>query len=379
MFNPHYGPSGGAETMTRAAESRRSLPGKVMRGRLCPHRQALSLVELLVVIAVIGTLIALMLPAVSAQRETARKTQCVSRLRQAVIGLHAYHEAHSSFPPGHVAEVESGFEGKSWGWGALLLPFVEQQTLSDRLDPTKRSLDEVASDPERAWYLLSNVDLYRCPSDVEDELSHRFRPLFVPLAVRDQLSWSQEPRRVYAGRGLVLAHISPPPPPPPDQPLAFLMGVRIARSNYVACIGSQWKLRQVDWSNADFEGNGLFGRNSDVRQSEISDGASKTIAIGERCDRNYAAVWAGGNTWNRCGFADNQMVLGTAFYPINDAPTYRNVDCDGEGSVNFSSYHHGGANFAFADGSVRFLVQTIDSHALRRLARRDDGENPGDF
>ena len=348
-----------------------SVPIEIGRSRMCPHRPGLSLVELLVTMAIIGALIALLLPAVLAQRETARKTQCASRLRQVGIGLHAYHEVYSTFPSGLVAEMESGLDGKSWGWGALLLPFVEQRALSGQLDPTRRSFDEVASDPNRERYLRSNVDLYRCPSDTGDELSHRFRSIFVP--------WSRESTLAFAGSSAAPAHVSPVPVPPPNQPVTLFVGVSIARSNYVACIGSQWKSKREDWSITDFEGNGLFGRNSEVRQSGISDGASNTLAVGERCDRNYAAVWAGGNSWQRCGFWDNQMVLGTAFYPINDAPISQNIDCDGQGSANFSSYHHGGANFVYADGSVHFLAQQIDVRAFHRLARRDDGENIGDL
>ncbi|MEM9186244.1 MAG: DUF1559 domain-containing protein, partial [Planctomycetota bacterium] len=160
---------------------------------------------------------------------------------------------------------------------------------------------------------------------------------------------------------------------------AFPLATRLGRSNYVASIGVEWKPRRVDWGAADFKGNGLFGRNSSVRHSQVADGASNTLAVGERSDRNYAAVWAGGNSWEGCGFSDNQMVLATAAYPINDPPLPENIDCDGRGAANFSSHHPNGANFVFADGSVHFLSEQIDALAFERLARRDDGENVGDF
>lgn len=111
----------------------------------------------------------------------------------------------------------------------------------------------------------------------------------------------------------------------------------------------------------------------------IFDGVSSTIAIGERSIQNYAAVWVGGNSWQGCGFADNQMVLGTTFYPINDPPLSLNLDCDGQGSANFSSYHEAGSHFLFADGSVHFLTEQIDRDLLRKLADRDDGETVAHF
>lgn len=350
------------------------------RNRL--YRRGFTLVELLAVIATIGALVALLLPAVSAQRETARKTQCASRMKQVGLGLQAHHAAHSKLPSGHVAYLERGYDGKSWGWAALLLPFVEEHALSDQLDPTRRSFDEVASDPERAPYLLTNLNVYRCPSDAEGELSHRLRSIFLPYSVGEQFSWSPAPRNLFPAGGPVLAHaFAPPTPPTPTDPWGgdFTVGVQIGKSNFIASHGSRWKLQWDDWRDEDFRGDGLFGRNSEVRHSEITDGASKTLAVGERSYRNYAAVWAGGNSWEQCGFVDNQMVLGTAQYPINDPPLRFNIDCDGQGSANYGSYHRGGANFLFADGSVRFLAEEIDLPTFQRMARRDDGENVGDF
>lgn len=336
-------------------------------------RTGLTLIELLVAIAVVGILVALLLPAVSSAREAARKTQCANQLRQIGIGLHGYHDLLATFPSGYVADVDSGSDGKSWGWGALLLPFVEERTLSDQLTVTKRSFDEVASDYRRARFLRTNVSLYRCPSDPGDGLSHRFRSIIVPLAVA---------RPPFAGTGVAaqlqqigpLAHIYIPPSAE-EVPLA----TRIAKSNYVGSLGNRWKPERRSWRNTDFEGNGLFGRNSKVSISKVLDGTSKTLAVGERSMRNYAAVWAGGNSWQGCGFGDNQMVLGTAFYPINDAPIGENIDCDGRGSANFSSYHYGGANFLYADGSVHFLPQQVDHGVFQNLAQRDDGDNVGDF
>ena len=103
-----------------------------------------------------------------------------------------------------------------------------------------------------------------------------------------------------------------------------------------------------------------IGRNSRVRFSNIIDGTSNTLAIGERNSRNYGATWLGVDSSQDCSTADNQTVPGTAFYRINEDPLSSYADCTGTGSANFSSYHPGGANFLLADGSVRFLSESID-------------------
>ena len=90
-------------------------------------RRAFTLIELLVVISIIGLLIALLLPAVQAAREAARRTQCVNNLKQIGLALHHYHSSHQAFPPGYVSNFDpSGTDtGPGWGWAAMLLPQVD--------------------------------------------------------------------------------------------------------------------------------------------------------------------------------------------------------------------------------------------------------------
>ncbi|MEC8555941.1 MAG: DUF1559 domain-containing protein [Planctomycetota bacterium] len=337
-------------------------------------RAGFTLVEMLVVISIIGILVSLLLPAVSAAREAARRAQCSNNLKQLGLALQAYHAAFSQFPSGYIADVEGGIDGKSWGWGVFLLPFVEQTSLHDRLAPDWRSLDDVATDPHSAKFLLSSLSLFVCPSDTGDEFAHPYRSLFVSGESRNETIRNEA---FYNPSDLIRAHLTRPP-----GVTGPVVGMRIAKSNYVGSHGSEWKNLLAAWKDRDFHGNGLFGRNSAVNMAAIIDGSSNTIALGERSTRNYAAVWAGMNSWRDCGFTDNQMVLGTSFYPINDAPFPLNIDCDGRGSVNYSSYHTGGSNFVFADGSVHFLSQSIESQrngVFHRLAQRNDGEPVGDF
>jgi prepilin-type N-terminal cleavage/methylation domain-containing protein/prepilin-type processing-associated H-X9-DG protein len=100
-----------------------------------PARRGWTLVELLVTIAVIGILIALLLPAVQAAREAARRTECTNNLRQLGIGLHAYHSAYASFPPGGIEWRPPGNSTRrQLAWSALLLPWIGERNLYNQLD-----------------------------------------------------------------------------------------------------------------------------------------------------------------------------------------------------------------------------------------------------
>ncbi len=95
------------------------------------QRRAFTLVEQLVVIAIIGVLVALLLPAVQMAREAARATQCQNHLKQLGLALHQYHDTHNVLPPGWLADEPVGVPG--WGWATHLLPYLEQQNLEEGL------------------------------------------------------------------------------------------------------------------------------------------------------------------------------------------------------------------------------------------------------
>ena len=125
--------------------------------RLRPKRHlrvGFTLVELLVVIAIIGILVALLLPAVQAARESARRSQCNNQLKQMGLALMSYHDAQGQYPEGRTRRDQFGVS-----WAFLLLPQLEEQAIFDAHDPTLR-----VDDPANAVAMRSPVGVYACPS-----------------------------------------------------------------------------------------------------------------------------------------------------------------------------------------------------------------------
>ena len=287
-------------------------------------RRGFTLVELLVVIAIIGILIALLLPAVQAAREAARRSQCSNNLKQLGLALHNYHDSFKCFPSGWLNKPQ-GNNYNLWGWSALVLPYVEQAALHEQLNVGDVSLEDLA-DALRSGnvvgVLSQPVAAFRCPSD-DGPASN---------AVRDQFPWQDG-----ANTG------------------------RLATSSYVGANDSWETERGIN--AAPRSETGLFRENSAFGFRSIRDGSSNVIALGERkyymrtdTGRDYnsaAAVLFGVRRRNALNHRGDQV--GSGCPGIN-----HNVDVSrGASRRGFSSNHPGGAQFALADGSVRFISDTI--------------------
>ena len=125
-------------------------------------REGFTLIELLVVIAIIGILVGLLLPAVQKVREAANRTSCLNNLKQLGLALHNYHDTLGSFPSGYrcVKQADPTWTAPGWGWGALLLPFVEQEPLGKQI-----RFGLPVEDPANLSVRRAQLKLFTCPSD----------------------------------------------------------------------------------------------------------------------------------------------------------------------------------------------------------------------
>lgn len=291
-----------------------------------------TLLELLLVISIIAILIALLLPAVQQAREAARRTQCKNNLAQLAIALHNYHMSFECLPPGTVSDtgpvttVESGYHHS---WMVQLLAVVDQYPLFQKCD-----FNFGAYAPANAVVRQTLIPTYQCPSD-----------------------WSRQPHKY---------------------PVA----------SYAGCTGG---------SDVPIDGDndGLLYLNSSISYRQIRDGTSNTILAGERRfdDVPFKDLgWMSGTsaTLRNTGVNINQVMY-TAGGNFSTYGNYSSVEYEDSSAEaddppppelqtgGFSSCHMGGAQFALADGSVRFLSENMDPLTFSHLGNREDGKIVGEF
>jgi prepilin-type processing-associated H-X9-DG protein/prepilin-type N-terminal cleavage/methylation domain-containing protein len=296
------------------------------------RRPALTLIELLVVIAIIAVLIGLLLPAVQKAREAANRLSCANNLKQLAVAAHHYHDAYQAFPPGFFRAPGPWLQVKVLTWYVALLPYIEQENLHRRWD-YERYGNNLGAYPNATASQVIAVAV--CPSDTLP------RP---PVDMNDMTAMPRHWGLVsYGGNA----------------------GVRAT--------GGQTK-------------DGIFYEGSKVRIADVTDGTSNTLLFGERrhwdpdydrlCPRDPIDT----NGW--WAYADTADVLLSAAVPLNYQVPPTAMSCDeikADRLCAFGSRHPGGANFALADGSVRFLANAMSLSTLRSLSTRAGGEVNSDF
>jgi prepilin-type processing-associated H-X9-DG protein len=293
----------------------------------------------LVVIAIIGILIGMLLPAVQTVRESARRTVCANNIRQIGLSLQNYNAANMHFPPGW--RSDSG-----WGWMSHALPFIDQANLFEDMDFQVSMLD-----PTYSATIQTKVSGQFCPSSTNDDEFHT----------------------------LTLE--------PDGTPIA------IARTHYVGCIGSSVRIQTMEdgqscpsMSLLDSDGyiDGMFYKDSNTPHRDIRDGASNTIMVGERSSDLFDSQWPGileGSShagWRVVGWTGeppNNPQRTDPLVVTNDDGSEEVLEIHFHGFAQFNSMHMGAVtNFCFVDGSVRPISDNISPFVFKAMGTIHGGD-----
>ena len=323
------------------------------------NRSGFTLIELLVVIAIIGVLVSLLLPAVQQAREAARRSQCKNNLKQIGLALHNYEATSRLLPPGYVSvpgfgtmDPVSGDWGTGWGWLTYLLPYVEQAPLYNALN-----LNVNCWDPRNAVLVTTSLPVYLCASAVNpantvnvEDVNHNTLAVF-------------------------------------------------GRANYVHNVGWNDLWSAPASTPQDYSGvaNGVMYRDSSIKLRDVTDGLSNTVFAGERSPNLSDAVWPGampgsahyarppfgsigsggpGTNWDSGG-----SYVGAHSGPsIYEFPIVIHPPNSPLGHTDqMYSQHAGGAHILLGDGSVRFIIDSVNLSTWSALCSRNSGEVLGDF
>ncbi len=308
----------------------------LLKSKRRPRRDAFTLVELLVVIAIIGILIALLLPAVQAAREAARRSQCANGFRQVGIAMHNYISALGTFPTG----INMWYAGNAcynppgentryygWGWGTYILPYIEADATYDRFDFNERRY----ADPISFKAGVDTINTYICPSSPQ-------------------------------GTELVSCCSNIKNGAVEQEDLGITNMAGVADSVNWSCDGAMPRL----------DADGILFQSSRVKVSQITDGTSTTLLVGECIGRgpgtHSGLFWA---TWD---ILDTHNGINLPLRLMKDPAAWAAWSPWSVNYNGFASHHPGGCHFAMADGSVQFINEVIDQNLLAYLTTRAGGE-----
>jgi prepilin-type N-terminal cleavage/methylation domain-containing protein len=302
------------------------------------ERRGFTLVELLVVIAIIGTLVALLLPAIQAARESARKASCRNNLRQIGVAMHNYESARGRLPTGY--QYLAGSQGNALGysWGVMLLPFMELQSMYDGFDFKKPIYDNI-----NAAIREKHIPTLLCPTDDVSPTG------FVEMG-----------NELYA------------------------MACYVANFGIPDLDEDQEQVNPAPTDTLQRPGPwGPFYRNSNTKLSEVTDGLSHTLMVGERQNGPFRTVGSHGvhieyeTTWvgavrdiDDSSDDHGHMVL----FQTGHTPNHPDSD-----DRDVSASHSGEALFLLCDGSAHSIREDIDEKIYFALGSMNWEENVSEF
>jgi len=347
------------------------------------RRPGFTLVELLVVIAIIGVLVSLLLPAVQAARESARRMSCSNNLRQVALASHNYHSAYGRFPAGYQSfptadgsapawtqiDPVTWDAGPGWGWAAGLLPFIEGNSLADQL-----RFDRPIWDPANRPFVTTTLPVFLCPSATGgDQPFEVLDDSGAPLAIGGQT--------IELGRSHYVASHG-------QESCWGECGSAATGEIFSNIYTSATTIVTID-GDAGRVADGPFYRNSDTRFRDVTDGTSQTIFFGEHSsalsEKTWVGVIPGAFTHPRFTSPENGSDAAATLTLVHAGPSGGELDITGSPiihPINFPTYHVGqmfaehvgGGMVGFGDGSVRFVSETVDLVLFAELSSMNEGE-----
>lgn len=338
-----------------------------MSVRFVPRR-GLSLVELLVAVAATSVMFALLLPAVQSAREAARRITCSNNLKQQALALHAYHDAYNVFPPALIgsgryhdaAYYSGGRQVRNTTGFALLLRFLDQGAAADLYD-----YDACSSMSSPYGMPVAGVDAANLP------------------VVRRRIPLLECPSSPAAGESMT--HL--------PGTTSFYSLREAKRTNYFFSTGGTTDYDGPWRTYADDIRQGVFGNDGAADFAAITDGSSHTLCLGEGSGGRHklAAVYG---PWGLSGAhtavhgytpssSPDELNVATSTIPFgadwNINRPFQNDPLKRTYAWVFNSLHPGGAQFAFCDGSDKFISQGVDYLVLCQLAYLHDRQTPEGF
>ena len=361
-----------------------------MRGiRLSRARRGFTLIELLVVIAIIAVLIALLLPAVQAAREAARRVSCVNNLKQIGLALHNYHQTNDCFPPGGLPVVTATGgatqQNASFSPQARLLQYIEGGAIYNTMNFSYGCFNSVDTygNASNSTACRTQMKVYLCPSDTP--------PSWNVNRVNGQ-SYLAPGNSYFASLGSTLEFDGGQTGGPPNgvfQHRGAALGIRDitdGTSNTIAF--GEWRIGTNNKNNLDPSDivwmtsfpNGVT-RNTPTVNLPLANNGNAFLGWFQQCSANETVANAAnryvsvGEAW---AFSLPAYSLGTVNMPPNpkgpNCMTQQAGTQDSGGIFGLRSRHPGGANAVVADGSVKFLKDSISNNVIWALGSRAQGE-----